>query len=389
MKQRKLIRKSLLQFIVCVTILLLVATPVFYWLTKNFYAEDIADLMEAFQRGERIPSLDFEQDIIKGTMIQFGLIVCILGIAVVVMMQTISSRLWRPFDKTLETIEAFKLESGSIPTLPESNVEEFNRLNVALTRLMGNSLSSYRSQKEFAENASHEMQTPLAVFRSKLDLLLQLPGLTAEQASIIQDLYKMNVRLSRLNRNLLLLAKLDNKQYEKAEKVDLAAFFREQMPDFEGLCVGKDLKITYENLAEQKTSEGINRLMPKPIKAQVTKVANRSLLESLVGNLIVNAIRHNKPHGEIFITLREDGFSIANTSDEPKLDAARIFNRFYRPALGEKGMHDGKGNESIFAERNGNGLGLAIAKAICDYHGWSIEYSFVESAHLHRFEVRF
>lgn len=352
MKPRRLIRKSLAQFIVCVVALLLVATPAFYWLTKNFYAEDIADLMEALRAGRSAPTVDLEEDIIKGTMLQFGLIVCVLGVAVVTMVQLVSARLWRPFDRTLEAIESFRLESGACPVLPDCDVEEFNRLNHALERLMRNSMASYHAQKEFAENASHEMQTPLAIFRSKLDLLLQLPGLSAEQAAVIQDLYRMNARLSRLNRSLLLLARIDNGQYDTSERVDVVALLREQAPTFESLACQLSLVLDFQ----------VDTLVVR---------ANRVLLESVVSNLVVNAIRHNRAGGEIVLTVGSGSLSVSNTSAGPALDSRKIFNRFYRPAPKDEG----------------NGLGLSIVKAICDCHGWRIVYSFEEARHVHRFTV--
>lgn len=230
MKKKSLMYKSLTQFIVCVAILLLLATPLFYWLTKSFYAEDIIDIIEAVQQGKPVPALDLEEDILHGIMIQFALIVTVLGVAIVLTMRFISGRLWQPFDKTLEAIEHFKLENGVCPQLAESDTKEFVRLNIALQRLMTDSLHSYRLQKEFTENASHELQTPLAVFQSKLDLLLQQPELTERQAAIIQDLYQMNSRLSRLNRNLLLLAKMENNQFSRTESVDVITVINDLQP---------------------------------------------------------------------------------------------------------------------------------------------------------------
>lgn len=178
MKKRSLMYKSLTQFIICVGILLLLATPLFYWLTKSFYAEDMIDIIEAVQQGKPLPALDLEEDILHGIMIQFALIVTVLGIAIVLTMRFISERLWRPFETTLKAIEGFKLENGTCPALENSSTKEFARLNATLERLMTDSLHSYRLQKEFTENASHELQTPLAVFQSKLDLLLQQPDIT-------------------------------------------------------------------------------------------------------------------------------------------------------------------------------------------------------------------
>ena len=132
MKKKSLMYKSLTQFIVCVAILLLLATPLFYWLTRSFYAEDMIDIVEAVQQGKPVPALDLEEDILHGIVIQFALIVTVLGMAIVLMMRFISGRLWQPFDKTLEAIEHFKLENGVCPTLAESDIKEFARLNITL-----------------------------------------------------------------------------------------------------------------------------------------------------------------------------------------------------------------------------------------------------------------
>ena len=346
MKKKSLMYKSLTQFIVCVAILLLLATPLFYWLTKSFYAEDIIDIIEAVQQGKPVPALDLEEDILHGIMIQFALIVTVLGVAIVLTMRFISGRLWQPFDKTLEAIEHFKLENGVCPQLAESDTKEFVRLNIALQRLMTDSLHSYRLQKEFTENASHELQTPLAVFQSKLDLLLQQPELTERQAAIIQDLYQMNSRLSRLNRNLLLLAKMENNQFSRTESVDVITVIKDLQPYLESLSGGLILKQNFSTAS-------------LPIKA------NRSLLESMVNNLVVNAVRHNKTSGEITVFLSDNRLMVSNTSDDAALDADQIFNRFYRPS----------------EKTTGNGLVLSIVKAVCDYHGWKILYAYADGKH--------
>lgn len=352
MKKRSLMYKSLTQFIVCVGILLLLATPLFYWLTKSFYAEDMIDIIEAVQQGKPVPVLDLEEDILHGIMIQFALIVSVLGVAIVLMMRFISERLWQPFEKTLKAIESFKLENGVCPILEESNTKEFARLNTTLEKLMTDSLHSYQLQKEFTENASHELQTPLAVFQSKLDLLLQQPDITEQQADIVQDLYHMNSRLSRLSRNLLLLAKMENNQFSRTETVDVVTVIKELLPYLESLANGLILKkcINIDNLSLK---------------------ANRSLLESMINNLIVNAVRHNKPGGEITVSLSDSQLTVSNTSDEEALNEELIFNRFYRPSEKTKG----------------NGLGLSIVKAVCDYHGWKVSYTYVNGKH--EFAVRF
>lgn len=171
-KCQSLSRKMLVQFVACIAVMLLLATPLFYLLTKHYYAEDMIDIIEAVRSGQPIPALDLEEDIMKGVMIQFAVITFVLAVAMALTVRFISRRLWQPFDRTLCLIEGFRLENGRVPDFPESNVTEFVRLDSTLRTLMHNSLASYNMQKEFTENASHELQTPLAVFQSKLDLLL-------------------------------------------------------------------------------------------------------------------------------------------------------------------------------------------------------------------------
>lgn len=362
-KEKSLMYKSLTQFICCVSVLLVLSIPLFYLLTKNFYAEDMIDIIEAVQSGQPVPAIDLEEDILHGIVLQFVLIAGVLLIAIVLMLGVISKRLWLPFDKTLEAMEQFRIEAPATPTLPDSDIREFRRLNAALTKLMTESRDSYCTQKEFIENASHELQTPLAVFQGKLDILLQQPELTEKQAVIIEELYRMNARLAHLNRNLLLLAKMDNAQFGKTD-VDVAEVLNGLQPYYESLI-------------------GDIRLQRSQEAQQVVIKANRSLLETLVNNLIINAIRHNIQGGEIQINLTRESLTIANTSNEPALDETRIFNRFYHST--DTSTSDGK-------TPTGNGLGLAIVKAICQYHGWEIAYSYLpadtsQSSPLHRFRV--
>lgn len=343
---KSLLNKTLSQFIVCTVIILILATPLFYLLTKHYYAEDMRDIIEAVEQNRPIPELDLEEDIMHGIMLQFILISGVLGIAIILMMRFISKRLWEPFDKTLKQIENFNLENGVIPPLADSDIKEFTRLNHALNRLMENSVKSYKTQKEFTENASHELQTPLAIFQSKLDILLQLPDLTKPQAEMIQGLYRISNRLARLNRNLLLLAKIDNKQYNTMTTIDLVATLKELFPFLESLTEGITLHRSFE----------CPDLLIK---------GNKILLESLINNLLVNAVRHNTPGGDINITVNGNRLVVSNTSEEGALNPQLLFNRFYRPS------------EKI----KGNGLGLAIVKAICDYHHWKIDYSYRNNRH--------
>ncbi len=347
MKQKKLINKSLTQFIICVSVLLLLATPLFYWLTKNFYAEDMIDIIDAIRKGQPIPALDLEEDILHGILIQFSLITAVLGIAIILTMRLISKRLWRNFDQTLEIIESFRLEDNTVPTLPKSEIAEFDRLNNVLDKLMECSIQSYKTQKEFTENASHELQTPLAIIQTKLDILLQQPDITKEQAVIIQDIYQTTARMSRLNRNLLLLAKMENRQFAQAESMDVVQVLQDLSPYLESLTDGISLRKDF-----QSPSLKIN--------------ANRPLLESMINNLVANAVRYNKTGGEICIATDNHSLTVSNTSDEKALDERLVFNRFYRSS----------------GKNTGTGLGLSIVREVCIYHHWNIQYEYRDNHHI-------
>lgn len=354
MARRKvgLLRSMLTWFVVCMVVLLFFAAPLFYWLTKSYYAEDMIKLIETIQSGQPIPRLDLEEDIIEGMMIQFGVITVVLGVAVVLTVSLVSRRLWRPFYNTLEAVDGFRLEDGVLPALPESRIKEFAYLNSVLRHFMTGCIKSFRVQKEFTENASHELQTPLAVLKSKLDILSQLPEITERQATIIQDLNQITNSMSQLNRNLLLLAKMENNQFDGTGYVDVVDVVKSLMPYLESLSDGLKLNADCQ----------VSRLQVR---------ANRPLLESMFSNLVVNAVRHNKADGEIVISVTADSLIVANTSDGGELDGTRIFERFYRPTQDTKGC----------------GLGLSIVKAVCKYHGWSVNYSYNDG--WHEFKVIF
>lgn len=345
-KTKSLMRKSMTRFVACIAALFVLAAPAFYLLTKNYYAEDMADLIEAVQSGKDIPTMDLEEDIMKGIMLQYLLITALLFIGIMLTIRMMSKKLWQPFDKTLSIVESFKLENMQVPVLPQSDVKEFERLADALRKLMKKDIDSYVAQKEFTENASHELQTPLAIFQTKLELLLQQPELTLEQANIIQDLFQITSRLSHLNRSLLLLAKIDNKQFDTKERIQLDLFIDCLLPSLES--ISSQLHI-------------YRKYMQKPFSIN----ANRILLESMVNNLFINAVRHNISDGAITISIDNNNLTISNTSAEPSLSPSLIFRRFYRPTQ----------------NKSGNGLGLAIVKAICDYHGWNIGYQYKENQH--------
>ncbi|MCK9160539.1 MAG: HAMP domain-containing histidine kinase [Bacteroidaceae bacterium] len=362
---KDLSQKNLTRFVICIFCLLMLATPMFYYITKSYYADEMLEMRTVINESRKFvnedPQLkkamvnfdknDFIENIATGMVIQYILIAGILFIALIIMQGIISKRLWKPFYSTLERVKQFSLEKENIPQFEKSSTGEFMQLNATFTQLMTNNLRSYKTQKEFTENASHELRTPLAVFQGKLDLLLQQP-LSEAQADIVKSLYEGIARLAKLNKNLLLLAKIDNQQYTVLDNVDITKTLQEHLAIFESLS--------------QSTTIQTN-ISTDPIIIK----ANKTLLECMIDNLIVNALLHNKQGGIIEIGLNNESFEVSNQSDEGALNKELLFRRFYHSPEKSKG----------------NGLGLAIVKAICNYHNWIIDYYYQDQKH--HFKVSF
>lgn len=342
-RMKSLTNKNLLWFVGSSIVILLICTPLFFYLTRHFYAEEMVDLIESMRAGKDIPPSDLEQDIMTGVMIQFALFILVIGAASIVTMRFVSRRLWAPFYDTLSKTADFDLDKEP-PVLSETDIREFDSLNRTLSELMRRDRDTFESQKEFTQNASHELQTPLAVIQSKLDLLLQ-ENLDERQSKLVQDMYSAGNRMARLNRDLLLLAKIDNSQYRKDEIVDL----RRLVENCSEICGNLFKRLNIISTFSEDCS----------VKA------NETLLETLVNNLIVNAARNVPPEGKIIIACSGECLEISNTASNGALDAAHIFDRF---------RHTEGSNP-------GNGIGLSIVKAVCDYHGWSIDYTFSDGEH--------
>lgn len=346
---RSLLSRTLSQFALCALVCLLLTAPLFYLLTRLFYAEDLIEVVESVRLGRGVPpSIDLEEDIVEGLMLQFVLIFAVISVAMFITLRFATRRLWRPFDDSLRKAEAFNLARGEMPVFLPTDISEFRRLNASLEALMLKDRDAFRSQKEFTENASHELQTPIAVIRSKLDLLMQ-EDLTERQLSLVADLYGLSQRMGHLNRNLLLLAKIDNAAPASLAPADVLAAVQAARPLYEAMLAGARLTVR-----DLRSSEG------------AAVMANAFLLESLLKNLIVNAIRHSPQGGEVSVEVADGGLCVSNdAADGCPLPADALFRRF----------------SAGYVRSKGNGLGLAIVKAICDFHGWHVGYAFVSGRH--------
>ena len=313
---------------------------------RVFYRKIVID-GKPFVLMSHIPMIE-NKDLLATMGSQYGLLFLALLVSLTILQRMMSKKLWKPFYDTLDKIEGFKLESGQKPDFEQTTTIEFSRLNEKLNGLMVDNITIYKQQKEFIENASHELQTPLAVFKSQLDILLQQPGLTQSNTEIIRSLYAVSARMTRLNKNLLFLARIDNAQLSNMEVVDFVKILHDQLLYLRELAESEGLTVHVE------TGNSLN------LKA------NKLLVESLINNMVVNAIRHNVKEGTINIKVDNSGLKVSNTGVPYALDPNKIFRRFSRSS----------------EEKKGNGLGLAIVQQICIMHGWEVGYNYENNLHV-------
>ncbi len=277
-----------------------------------------------------------EETVIAIAILTF-LFFLILVIGFLIFNRRLSVKLWQPFRSTLNKLKAFNLNSQASIPFEISNTLEFEELNLALSKLIEHTISVYKSQKEFTENASHELQTPLAIIKNKLDLLLQKEALTDRQYQIIEATNKAVTRVSRINKNLLLLAKIENHQFEDSEEINLSDLTTQSLV----------------HLHEHIESKAL--ILQSEIDGELSITGNKTLLEILLNNLILNAIRHNAQKGIIKITLDKSGLTLSNSGNKA-LDIESLFKRFKKSS----------------DESSGSGLGLAIVEQIYKRHHWTI-----------------
>lgn len=293
-----------------------------------------------------------KEDLIVSIALLFLVVIIILLLGILIITKISSKRLWAPFYDTLNQIQGFEIDKNKKPNFMHTDVEEFNRLNKSLDRLIEKNTDIYNNQREFVENAAHELQTPLALFQTKIDTLFQL-DVTKEQSEVLSSLNKDVSRLNRLNKNLLLLSKIENENYLDKQPIVINEYLKKHLDFFTEQAKGKNLNIVIE-YTEKLKIEG-----------------NPSLTEVLINNLFLNAIRHNIKNGEISIIITGESISFSNTGQETPLVVDKLFNRFSK----------------VNPSSQGNGLGMAIIKKITEISHWEIGYAFENN--LHCFTVKF
>lgn len=295
-----------------------------------------------------------EEDLLEGLFSTFALIIGFLLLGFFLVNWILSKTVWKPFYKTLEKLNRYEVKNHPITNFESSGTKEFNQLNWSLNQMTDKIYSDYLQQKEFAENASHEMQTPLAVLKASIGLLIQSPNIKEMEMNHIQTIDNMVKKLSSLNKSLLLLSKIENHQFKDETPINLKDVIIKSLSNYQPLVDSKNILVNLD------LTQDLILIKCNPV-----------LTEVLVSNLIHNAIRHNLNGGNLKIKLRENELTISNSGEILRINENELFERFKKSDVV---------NESL-------GLGLSIVKSICDNFGFQINYSCLNE--LHTFTLKF
>lgn len=283
------------------------------------------------------------EDLLEVIVLVTAGIILLMLVVISLINRFLLSKLWQPFYNTLSGLKTFDVKNAKTLEFPASKIEEFNELNSSVSVMTKRINEEFNVLKSFTDNASHEMQTPLAIINSKLDILVQ--SSTAKQAGPLKAIYDAISRLRRLNQTLLLLTKISNEQFKDQRKLNFKNLVEHKFLQFEELINARNIKIHLELV-------------------EVSINMNEELAEILINNLLSNAIKHNFDNGFINCKLTQQKFSITNSGPALTFDKDHIFKRFQRSTYS-----------------TGTGLGLAVVQQICERSRLSIEYLNINNEH--------
>ena len=292
------------------------------------------------------PTID-KEELMQGTLVWVVILYFALLITVIMVTVLVFYRNMRPLYRLLEWLDRFKVGGQNPPLDNPTGISEFQKLNVAARKALGRYEEAFEAQKEFIGNASHELQTPLAVMGNRIEWLLDNTELNEKQIGELLGIQRTLGGVVRLNRTLLLLTKIDNRQFPESTDVDIPEMLEESVELFSEIYADKDIKVEFSR------------------RDSLTVRMNESLARTLTGNLLKNAFIYTRTGGRIRISVSGRTMEIANTGDQA-LDADHIFDRFYKSG----------GREGAL------GLGLALVGAVQRYYSLDVGYRFEGGMHI-------
>ncbi|MCT4189473.1 HAMP domain-containing histidine kinase [Elizabethkingia anophelis] len=293
-----------------------------------------------------------DEDLLNSILVLQLVLVIVLLAGLIAINFQLSKKLWKPFNDIVHKLSLYRVDSNEDYQFIPTNIEEFKNLGSSIKDLIKRNQKLYRTQKEFTENASHELQTPIAVMQSNLELLMQTSPISQEQADLIEEISVAGNKMQRLNRTLLLLTKIENNQFPDTEKLKINTSIQKLLSQYEEPAAQKDIQWEIH------------------IENEIEIIANPILIDILIGNILSNAIRHSENGGKVLVRTSHQELVIGNYGKN-ELNKKDLFQRFKKQS----------------ENTNSIGLGLEMSKKICDLYHYDIQYQFINDMHL--FSINF
>lgn len=290
------------------------------------------------------------EDILFAILFTFLVVILLAFIFLFYLNKSRNEKLWKPFFVNLNRLKSFSLRSNQPLKLEDSEILEFHELNREMEDLTAKIQIDYRNLKQFTEDISHEMQTPLAIMQAKIETIINDIAINEAQFNEFSSLQTDIGRLKKLNKKLILLAKIENNQFTGTETTSINTIFKETIQNIQELAA---IDI---NLQEENTIE-----VPM----------DGSLATVLCNNLLSNAVKHNSNNQPVLVVIKDGSVLVINSGTEVLERPEQVFERFYKESK----------------KRDSTGLGLSIVKKICDYYGFVPSYRFENNKHI--FQVDF
>lgn len=273
-------------------------------------------------------------------------VILLLGLGLYFINRKIYEWTWSPFFENLSKLKNYRVDQKSPVLVKRSKIDEFESLNEVIISLIDQVKKDFENLKEFNENISHEIQTPLAIIRNKVVLLMESKNLNDKELKLIEAVYQETNKLSKIGKSLTLISRIENQEFKRMDRVEVRAVIQNILSNMEEIIRFKNLRVT----------TGLN-----PVSIECDHI----LADILFTNLIKNAVQHNIEGGFISMTLKDGVFEITNSAAVNQLPSERMFRRFQKGSTAQDSL----------------GLGLAINQKICEIYGFRLQHRQDEGTH--------
>lgn len=316
-----------------------------YRILETYFVDRNGNYQKLEIRTSTVEEDDFRLDMFFALIFLYIFLV----VSIVLINNIVLKKVWKPFYITLDNLGKYEFGKLYKPKQSTTEIREFKLLDQKIDKMIERNETAFLQQKQFIENASHELQTPLAIAINKLDLLIEKESFPEDNLMDLSETKNGLIRLVNLNKSLLMLSKIENNQYTDKKEIEINEVVKHVLEDFSDLLQFKNIDLDFSEPAQFKT------------------VINPDLAYILISNLIRNAVKYNSDGGKIIVTVDSYGVKIKNTSIGNEPLSELIFNRFY------KAVND----------NSSTGLGLSIVKSIAENHAaLNILYSFENNFHI-------